>query len=140
MANFKLFNTQEAQLPASDTLNKAQAPAYTYKPKHKLAQLAVTGCLNQTYYAAAETQLADVLALVAQLDSRYVAKAALYARKKGHMKDMPALLLAALAAQRSCLVPALFAEVVDSGKMLRTWICTLRSKATTSAARRATAA
>ena len=52
MANFNLFNTRQAQLPASDTLNNQQAPAYSYKPKHKLAQLAVTGCLNQTYYAA----------------------------------------------------------------------------------------
>lgn len=130
MANFNLFNTRKTHLPASDTLNNQQAPAYSYKPKHKLAQLAVTGCLNNTYYADAETQLAEVLKLVAELDARYVAKAAVYARKKGHMKDMPALLLAALVAQRSCLVPALFAEVVDSGKMLRTFVQILRSGVT----------
>nr|WP_298146984.1 TROVE domain-containing protein [uncultured Pseudomonas sp.] len=130
MANFKLFNTQEAQLPASDALNQQQAPAYAYQPKHKLAQLAVTGCLNQTFYADAETQLVEVLKLVAELDARYVAKAALYARKKGHMKDMPALLLAALVAQRSSLVPALFEQVVDNGKMLRTFVQILRSGVT----------
>lgn len=130
MANFNLFNTRAAQLPASDTLNQQQAPAYAYTPKHKLAQLAVTGCLNQTFYADAETQLAEVLTLVAELDARYVAKAALYARKKGHMKDMPALLLAALAAQRSSLVPALFEQVVDNGKMLRTFVQILRSGVT----------
>jgi len=130
MANFNLFNTRAAQLPASDTLNQQQAPAYAYTPKHKLAQLAVTGCLNQTFYAEAETQLAEVLTLVAELDARYVAKAALYARKKGHMKDMPALLLAALAAQRSSLVPALFEQVVDNGKMLRTFVQILRSGVT----------
>src|SRR5690606_9274237 len=87
MANYNLFNTREAQLPASNTLNQAQAPAYAYQPKHKLAQLAVSGCLNQTFYATAETQLSEVLKLVAELDARYVAKAAIYARKKGHMKD-----------------------------------------------------
>lgn len=130
MANFNLFNTRAAQLPASDTLNQQQAPAYAYTPKHKLAQLAVTGCLNQTFYADAETQLAEVLKLVAELDARYVVKAALYARKKGHMKDMPALLLAALAAQRSSLVPALFEQVVDNGKMLRTFVQILRSGVT----------
>lgn len=130
MANFNLFNTRQAQLPASDTLNNQQAPAYAYKPKHKLAQLAVTGCLNQTFYADAQTQLAEVLKLVGELDVRYVAKAALYARKKGHMKDMPALLLAALAAQRSSLVPALFEQVVDNGKMLRTFVQILRSGVT----------
>lgn len=130
MANFNLFNTRQAQLPASDTLNNQQAPAYSYKPKHKLAQLAVTGCLNNTYYADAETQLAEVLKLVAELDARYVAKAAVYARQQGHMKDMPALLLAALAAQRSSLVPALFEQVVDNGKMLRTFVQILRSGVT----------
>lgn len=130
MANFNLFNTRQAQLPASDTLNNQQAPAYAYKPKHKLAQLAVTGCLNQTFYADAQTQLAEVLKLVGELDARYVAEAALYARKKGHMKDMPALLLAALAAQRSSLVPALFEQVVDNGKMLRTFVQILRSGVT----------
>ncbi|MBK5540416.1 TROVE domain-containing protein [Pseudomonas sp. TH05] len=130
MANFKLFNSQPATLPACDTLNAAQAPAYAYSAKHKLAQLAVTGCLNQTFYASAESQLADVLQLVAELDSRYVAKAALYARRKGHMKDMPALMLSALTAQRSALVPELFEQVVDNGKMLRNFVQILRSGAT----------
>ena len=129
MANIQLFNTRAA-LPASDTLNHEQAPAYAYYPKHKLAQLAVTGCLNQTFYADAKTQLVEVLKLVAELDACYVAKAALYARKKGHMKDMPALLLAALTAQRSSLVPALFEQVVDNGKMLRTFVQILRSGVT----------
>lgn len=46
------------------------------------------------------------------------------------MKDMPALLLAALVAQRSALVPALFGEVIDSGKMLRTFVQILRSGVT----------
>lgn len=130
MANFKLFNTREATLPACDTLNAAQAPAYAYTAKHKLAQLAVTGCLNQTFYASAESQLEDVLKQVAELDSGYVAKAALYARQKGHMKDMPALMLAALTAQRSALVPQVFEQVVDSGKMLRNFVQILRSGVT----------
>ncbi|UCP10381.1 RNA-binding protein [Pseudomonas sp. MM213] len=130
MANFKLFNTQQATVPACDMLNAAQAPAYAYTAKHKLAQLAATGCLNQTFYASAESQLENVLQLVTELDSRYVAKAALYARKKGHMKDMPALMLAALTAQRSMLVPELFEQVVDSGKMLRNFVQILRSGVT----------
>ncbi|MHC8361674.1 RNA-binding protein [Pseudomonas sp. LS2P72] len=130
MANIKLFNTQQAALPGCDSLNAAQAPAYAYTAKHQLAQLAATGCLNQTFYASAESQLDNVLQLVTELDSHYVAKAALYARKKGHMKDMPALMLAALTAQRSAWVPALFEQVVDSGKMLRNYVQILRSGVT----------
>lgn len=130
MANFNLFNTQSKSLPACDTLNASGAAAYAYTPKHQLAQLAVTGCLNSTFYATAESQLDQVLKLVAELDSRFVANAALYARQKGHMKDMPALLLAALTAQRSALVPEVFGQVVDSGKMLRNFVQILRSGAT----------
>ncbi|MDI2145163.1 MULTISPECIES: TROVE domain-containing protein [unclassified Pseudomonas] len=130
MANFNLFNTQSKSLPACDTLNASGAAAYAYTPKHQLAQLAVTGCLNSTFYASAQSQLDQVLKLVAELDSRYVANAALYARQKGHMKDMPALLLAALTAQRSALVPEVFGQVVDSGKMLRNFVQILRSGAT----------
>ncbi|CAI8761271.1 60 kDa SS-A/Ro ribonucleoprotein [Pseudomonas sp. IT-P2] len=130
MANFNLFNTQSKNLPACDTLNASRAAAYAYTPKHQLAQLAVTGCLNSTFYASAQSQLDQVLKLVAELDSRFVANAALYARQKGHMKDMPALLLAALTAQRSALVPEVFGQVVDSGKMLRNFVQILRSGAT----------
>ena len=43
---------------------------------------------------------------------------------------MPALLLAALTAQRSVLVPELFAQVVDNGKMLRNFVQILRSGVT----------
>lgn len=130
MANSQVFNTQQVKLPACDTLNATQVPAYAYSAKHKLAQLAVTGCLNQTFHASAESQLESVLQLACELDSRYVAKVACYARRQGHMKDMPALLLAALVAQRSVMVPQVFEQVVDSGKMLRNFVQILRSGVT----------
>lgn len=130
MANTALFNTQAARLPQVDTYNRSKAGAYALQPKHKLAQLAMTGCLNQTFYADAPEQLAEVLALVAQLDAAFVAKTAVYARRAGHMKDMPALLVAALAAQRSSLLPAVFGQVVDNGKMLRNVVQILRSGVT----------
>lgn len=79
MANTALFNTQAASLPQVDTYNRSKAGAYALQPKHKLAQLAMTGCLNQTFYADAPEQLAEVLALVAQLDAAFVAKTAVYA-------------------------------------------------------------
>ncbi len=129
MANTQLFQTR-AMPAACDTLNASQAPAYAYTARHALAQLAVTGCLNQTFYASAESQLDEVLKRVAELDSVFVAKAAIYARQKGHMKDMPALLLAALAAQHSTMLPVVFAQVVDNGKMLRNFVQILRSGVT----------
>lgn len=133
MANLQLFNTLLAKLPAANAanaVNEAQAPAYAYTPKHKLAQLAMTGCLNQTFYASAEAQLADVLALTAEVDTDFIAKTAVYCRERGHMKDMPALLTAVLAAKGAATLPATFGRVVDNGKMLRNFVQIMRSGAT----------
>ena len=80
MANKSLFEAiRGALLPATNAVNAEGAPAYAYDARHKLAQLAVTGCLNQTFYAGAEAQLSAVLALAKDVDPLFVAKAALYA-------------------------------------------------------------
>ncbi len=130
MANLQLFNTVFAKLPPTDVLNEAAAPAYAMTPRHKLAQLAMTGCLSQTFYADANTQLKDVLTLTAELDDAFIARCAVYCREKGHMKDMAALLVVVLATRRSGLLGATFSRVIDNGKMLRNFVQILRSGAT----------
>jgi 60 kDa SS-A/Ro ribonucleoprotein len=128
MVNTQLFKTLKGVLPPpADAVNHALAPAYAFSPRHQLAQLAATGCLNQTFYAAADEQLAHVLALARELDPAFVAKAAIHARQAGHMKDMPALLLALLAVRDVKLLDAVFGRVVDSGKMLGNFVQIVRS-------------
>jgi 60 kDa SS-A/Ro ribonucleoprotein len=130
MVNTQLFQTRPgAQLPAANTLNAAQAPAYAFSPRHQLAQLAATGCLSQTFYASAEDQLQRVLALAQGLEPAFVAKTAIVARQAGHMKDMPALLAASLAVSDVALLSQVFGRVVDNGKMLRNFVQVLRSGA-----------
>jgi 60 kDa SS-A/Ro ribonucleoprotein len=103
--------------------------AYALSPKHQLAQLAATGCLNNTFYAQAQDQLDAVLALAREVDPVFVAKTAVYARRAGHMKDMPALLAATLAVRDVSLLAKVFPRVVDNGKMLRNFVQMLRSGA-----------
>jgi 60 kDa SS-A/Ro ribonucleoprotein len=130
MANLQLFNTRRGvQLPAADALNEAGGVAYSLSPKHQLAQLAATGCLNSTFYAQAQDQLDTVLALAREVDPVFVAKTAVYARRAGHMKDMPALLAATLAVRDVALLAKVFPRVVDNGKMLRNFVQMLRSGA-----------
>jgi 60 kDa SS-A/Ro ribonucleoprotein len=130
MANLQLFKTRRgAQLPAADALNEAGGVAYSLSPKHQLAQLAATGCLNNTFYAQAQNQLDAVLALAREVDPVFVAKTAVYARRAGHMKDMPALLAASLAVRDVALLAKVFPRVVDNGKMLRNFVQMLRSGA-----------
>jgi 60 kDa SS-A/Ro ribonucleoprotein len=131
MANKNLFKSYAgAKLPAVDTLNSEGAGAYALAPKHQLAQLAITGCLNGTFYCSAAGQLDAAMKLARELDAEFVAKTAVYARQKGHMKDMPALLLAVLSTKDAQLLRRVFDRVIDNGKMLRNFVQILRSGAT----------
>jgi 60 kDa SS-A/Ro ribonucleoprotein len=88
MVNTQLFQTLEgALLPQATARNHEQAPAYALGAKHQLAQLAATGCLNQTFYANAEQQLGAVTALAQTVDASFVAKTAVYARQAAHMSS-----------------------------------------------------
>ena len=129
MANTTLFQSIKNRLIKTDTYNEAGGIAYTLTPKQQLAQLAATGCLNNIYYADAQSQLDQVLKLAESLDVEFIAKTAVYARQKGFMKDMPALLLAVLAQKDVNMLARVFDQVVDNGKMLRNFAQIIRSGA-----------
>lgn len=129
MANTTLFQSIKNRLTKTDTYNEAGGIAYTLTPKQQLAQLAATGCLNNTYYADAQSQLDQVLKLAKNLDAEFIAKTAVYARQKGFMKDMPTLLLAVLAQKDVNMLARVFDQVVDNGKMLRNFAQIIRSGA-----------
>ncbi len=128
MANKGLFASAVAKLlPRADTMNREGAPAYAYGPEAKLAQLAATGTLADSFYGAAETQLAEVLDVARSVDAHFVAQAAVYARTSGAMKDMPALLAAYLTVADPDLAVSVFDRVIDNGRMLRSFVQIMRS-------------
>lgn len=129
MANKALFKSAARVLPSADTQNEAGGVAYSMPAKHALAQLAATGCLNNTFYATAETQLQKVLDLAKTVDPEFVAKTAVYARERAFMKDMPALLCAVLSSteQGRRFLPLVFGRVIDSPKMLSNYVQIVRS-------------
>lgn len=128
MANKSLFASAIAKLlPNADSRNAHGALAYAYSPEAKLAQLAATGTLADNFYTAAETQLSDVLDAARGVEPGYVAKVAVYARKTGAMKDMPALLAAYLTTVDAALATRVFDRVIDNGRMLRNFVQIMRS-------------
>ncbi len=128
MANKSVFASIKGRLlPATDTLNKAAAPAYTYSDAHALAQVAMTGTFGALHYSGPMDELEYILDLSENVDPSFLAKTAIYTRTRGHMKDMPALLLAVLARLDPILFTATFPRVVDNGKMLRTFVQIMRS-------------
>jgi 60 kDa SS-A/Ro ribonucleoprotein len=130
MANKNLFKSIMGKLlPATDAVNEEHAPAYALAPKHALAQYVATGCMNHTFYASAEEQLAKVLELCAEVDAEFIAKTALFCREQGYMKDMPALLCAVLSVRDRALLAKVFPRAINNGKMLRNFVQIMRSGA-----------
>lgn len=127
MANQTLFNTRAASVPKTDTINKAGGRAYQMGDKEALAQLAVTGCLSSTFYANAQDQLDEVLKLAFKVEPEFLAKTAIYARKDGLMKDMPALLGTVLAVRDSVLFEKVGGQIIDNGRMVRNLVQMIRS-------------
>jgi 60 kDa SS-A/Ro ribonucleoprotein len=128
MASKTLFRSIVGRLlPKTDTLNREGRAAYAFSAQHALAQYAATGCLNSTFYASDAEQLDQVLGLCQQVEPEFIARTALYAREKGLMKDLPALLCAVLSVRAPNLLTAAFDRVIDSPKMLRNFVQILRS-------------
>src|SRR5262245_7446566 len=131
MANTTLFRSLlGALIPRATTRNEAGGPALMLPPRQALAQYAATGCLSTTFYATAEDQLDRVLDLCGRVPPEFAAKTAVFCRERGYMKDTPALLLAAVSRQDPRLMDSVFDRVIDSPRMLRTFVQIVRSGAT----------
>lgn len=130
MANKTIFNSFVGMFtPKTDTFNEVGGRAYEFTPKHALAQYAVTGSFNATFYAQAEDQFAKVIELCEKTEPEFVAKLAVFARERGFMKDMPAFLAAMLSVKDKTLLEKIFPRVINNGKMLRNFVQIMRSGA-----------
>jgi 60 kDa SS-A/Ro ribonucleoprotein len=132
MASKSVFqNVSRAKFPVADTVNEAGGVAYSRTAEEALSQLAVTGCFNNVFYTSAEDQLAKTQELANQCSSVFLAKLAVYARQNGKMKDMPAYLLAVLAARKDTeLLKKVFNRVINNAKMLCNFVQIVRSGVT----------
>jgi len=127
--NLKATVSHKVTLP-TNTVNQAGGTAYKMSDKAALAQYAMTGCFNGTYYASDEEQLKRTLELASKVDPKFVAKLAVYARQRGLMKDMPAVLAAVVAGKDSDLLGQIFDRVINDPKMLRNFVQVMRSGVT----------
>jgi 60 kDa SS-A/Ro ribonucleoprotein len=131
-----------ARSPAADTKNEAGGLAYKLSSKAALAQVACTGCFNQTFYASAKDQLEKVKVLAKEVEPEFLGKLAIYSRERGFLKDMPAFLVAWLAGlvatahkagktkeaeEINAILWETFPRVIDSGKMLKNFVQIVRS-------------
>lgn len=116
MTMSRVFQTRRGRLvPPATVKNRAGGPAYQFSDEQALIQKAVTCTFNGTFYATAQEHLDEVMELCSKLDPKFVAQVAVYSRKFGYMKDMPAYLVADLAAK----VKQLSGEVQDAWDLHR---------------------
>ena len=116
--------------PRPDTRNHAGGLAYSKTNEHALAQYAVTGTFSNTFYVSAGEQVKEIQALANECSSEFLAKLAVYSREVGRMKDVPAYLLATLAARGETeLVKTIFNRVCNNSKMLLNFMHLIRSGA-----------
>lgn len=134
MASKKLFGSNKSVATSiikkagpTNTVNNAGGVAYSLDSENALAQIMVTGCLNNTFYASGETQLAKIKELANKCSNEFLAKCAIYAHRTANMKDTPALLLAILANRDAALVERIFNRVISNQKMLRNFVQIIRS-------------
>lgn len=127
MANKNLFKSAKATAAPANTVNEAGGLAYSRNAEETLAQLACTGCTNNTYYTSAEDQLNTILTAAKQCSAEFLAKTAIYARTQGFMKDMPALLMAVLSVKNPALFKKTYPKVIDNAKMMRNLVQIVRS-------------
>jgi 60 kDa SS-A/Ro ribonucleoprotein len=133
MANKTLFKTSRVKNKPADTVNEAGGIAYKFEDKHALAQLVVTSCLNNTYYTTAEEQLEKILGLCQNVEPEFIAKAAVYARENGKMKDTPVLLTAVLCNRGDvglALASRIFNRTINNVKALTVFCRIIRSGVT----------
>ena len=129
MSNKKLFQSASKSAAVATTKNLAGGAAYALENRAALAQMAMTGCFNNTFYCSDKDQLSTIISLADKVDPEFIAKLAVYSRDHGNMKDMPSFLAAILSAKDSNLLAKIFPKVIDSPKMLRNFVQIVRSGA-----------
>lgn len=139
MVNHRVFMTFTGREP--EATNEAGGSAFEMNPKHAIAQFAVTGCFNNTYYTTGKDQLSTLKSLLKKLPQdvdtfTFLLKLAIYSRENAFMKDMPAYLMAytgdmikALSGVERNLYERVFHRVINNGKMIRNFVQIIRSGA-----------
>jgi 60 kDa SS-A/Ro ribonucleoprotein len=115
--------------------NASGGKSYKFEDEQALCQYVVTGTFNQTFYTSAGEQLDKVAELCKSVSSKMLAKSAVYGHQQARMKDVPAYLLAVLAARSKNgddddsldWLKRVFNQVITNTKMLCNFVQIVRS-------------
>lgn len=97
------------------------------KEARTFATYAMTGVLRGTYRAGVREDVVSLAELARAVSTELVAKTAVVARAHGRSPELPALLVATLAARDVTMMERVFARVIDDGPSLLTFCDAVRS-------------
>lgn len=83
------------------TINRAGGQAFVQSPKMKLVSMLLTSFAQDQFYRTAEETFSELIALLAQVDPKFAAKTAIYARNEYGMRSITHVLAGELAAYAS---------------------------------------
>ena len=92
------FNTKT---PSTKTTNLAGGEAFKQSPKLELVSILLTSFVKDQYYRTADQTIEQVKGLIDSLDPKFVARAAIYARKKFGMRSISHVIAGELATRAS---------------------------------------
>ncbi|SET09818.1 TROVE domain-containing protein [Hymenobacter actinosclerus] len=109
------FNQPSRSDAAATVLNHEGAPAYVLTPALELYAAVATAGLSNQFYETAGARLARLRQLIGQADPLLVARLAVYAREKLHLRSVPLVLAVELARvhRGTGLVSRLVARIVQ---------------------------
>ena len=99
----------------ADAVNHENAPAWTKPAKEMLEQFAMTGVLQQSFYATEEMHTEDALAVLKANTAKDIAEAIERGRNKGFIRTFPILGLAYLSTVDCEIFKQTFPKVVLTG-------------------------
>jgi 60 kDa SS-A/Ro ribonucleoprotein len=118
MKELKNFMEQQAVYGTADMVNAENFPAWRQTVKTALDQLAMTGTLGNSFYAAATELSKDALALLKKAEAEDIAQAIVKGRNEGFIRSFPILGLVELSKKDPVLFKQVFDQVVLTGNDL----------------------
>lgn len=91
-----MFNKQKNR--TSKMTNRAGGDAFAQTPKMELASILLTSFAQDQYYRSANDTFKELIALLAKVDAKFAAKAAIYARNEFGMRSITHVLAAEISA------------------------------------------
>ncbi len=93
-----LFNLRKAR---RKIVNRAGGEAFEQSAEMQLASMLITSFAQDQFYRSAQNTFKELIQVLPQVDAKFAAKAAIYARKQYHMRSITHVLAAELAAYAS---------------------------------------